>query len=448
MKPIPDSLSRRAFLRRLGAGVSAVAGVAELQRMSDASDAAYVADAKVLALHKSIGVFDAYTKPTLKFTRDGIQPGQFVERVEKMQAGMWRLRDGDVRMANMSVGVPRYHRPESPDGKQPTSMPICSVEQETRMVLRQLDALCQSAAGHSRELGIARTVADAKKMNAAGQLALFLHLTGAWIAGDLAVLRSYRQMGVVAIHPCIEGHHAIGDAANEVRMHQGLSAFGREVIQEMNRIRMVVDVAHGSDESIRDMVELSTEPVIYSHGGCRALCDVPRNLTDERIRQIAAKGGVIGIAFVSAMLSDEARQKGGRSDPRYREEFAKAEAELFARCADPYEYMERRADGTFMPGVFRRLGWPPEGHASAPVNRADLERVVDHIEHVTKLVGADHVGIGTDYESGDVPNGLEHAGKLSNLTAALLRRGFSEADVRKILIDNFKRIYRHVLDPA
>jgi membrane dipeptidase len=446
MKRIPDRLNRREFVRRLGAGIGVVAGVAELQRGSEAAAGEQVADASVLALHKSAGVFDAYTKPMLKFTRDGIQPGQFVERVEKMQAGMWRLRDGEVRMANMSVGVPRYHRPESPDGKQPTSMPICSVAQQAPLVLRHLDALRQSAAGHPRELDIARTVAEAEKMNAAGQLALFLHLTGAWISDDLAVLRSYREKGVVAIHPCIEGHHAIGDAANEVRIHKGLSALGREVVREMNRIRMVVDVAHGSDESLRDMVELSTEPVIYSHGGCRALCDVPRNLTDERIRAIAAKGGVIGIAFVSAMLSDEARQKGGRSDPRYREEYAKAEGELLARCADPYEYMERRADGTFMPEVFRRLGWPSEGHAAAPANRADLERVVDHIGHIVKLVGVDHVGIGTDYESGDVPNGLEHAGKLPNLTAALLRRGFSEADVRKILIDNFKRVYRHVLE--
>ena len=131
-----------------------------------------------------------------------------------------------------------------------------------------------------------------------------------------------------------------------------------------------------------------------------------------------------------------------------RKKYRLAEGELLARCADPYEYMERRADGTFMPEVFRRLGWPPEGHASAPANRADIERVVDHIAHVAKLVGADHVGIGTDYESGDVPNGLEHAGKLPNLTAALLRRGFSEQEIRKILIDNFKRVYRPVLDRA
>lgn len=405
-------------------------------------------DARALTLHKSTGVFEGYTKPALKFTAQKIEPGNFVEHVETMQAGMWRLRQGYVRMANMSVGVPRCARLPSPDGKTPTSMAICTTEQEARMVLRQLDALFQAEAEHRAEMGIARTVTEAERMNEAGRLALFLHLTGAWISDDLAVLRSYRRLGVVAIHPCIEGHHPIGDSANEVRLHGGLTALGREVIAEMNRIAMVVDVAHGSDESIRDMVALSTEPVIYSHGGCRALCDVPRNLTDERIRDIAGKGGVIGIAFVSAMLGDEARRKGGRSDPRYRAEYAKAEGELLHETNDPYKYMERRADGTFMLAVFRRLGWPAEGYASAPANRVDVERVVDHIEHVAKVAGVEHVGIGTDYESGDVPNGLEHAGKLPNLTAALLRRGFAENDVRKILVENFKRVYRHVLERA
>lgn len=399
-------------------------------------------DGRALALHRDAGVFDAYTKPVLKATKAGFEPGKFIEHVETMQAGLWRLREGNVRMANMSVGVPCYRRPASPDGKQPTSMPICNLEEQVRMVLRQLDAVYRSAELQPREFGIARTVADAEKMNAQGRLALFLHLTGAWIADDLAVLRSYRQMGVVAIHPCIEGHHNIGDSANEVRMHGGLTALGREVVKEMNRQRMVVDVAHGSDESIRDMVALSEAPVIYSHGACRALCDNPRNITDERIRAIAKKGGVIGIAFVSAMLSDEARQRGGRSDPRFHEEYARSDSELHDRLGDPYAYLEERSNGNFMTGVYRRLGWPEGGRTAAAENRASIERVVDHIGHVAKLVGIDYVGIGTDYESGDVPNGLEHAGRLPNLTAALLRRGFSEGDVRKVLIGNIKRVYQ------
>jgi membrane dipeptidase len=327
-------------------------------------------------------------------------------------------------------------------------MPICALDEEPRMVLRQLDALYRSAEMQARELGIARTVAEAEKLNANGKLALFLHLTGAWIADDLAVLRMYRELGVVAIHPCIEGHHRMGDSANEVRLHGGLTALGRAVVAEMNRRRMVVDVAHGSDESMRDMVETSTAPVIYSHGGCHALCENPRNLTDERIRQIAAKGGVIGIAFVSAMLSNEARAKGGRADPRYAEEYARADSELHGQMKDPYAYLEKRADGTFMAGVYRRLDWPEGGRTAAAANRAGLEGVVDHLAHVVKLVGIDHAAIGTDYESGDVPNGLEHAGNMPNLTAALLRRGLSEADVRKILSGNMKRIYRQVLDRA
>ena len=112
------------------------------------------------------------------------------------------------------------------------------------------------------------------------------------------------------------------------------------------------------------MVELSSAPVIYSHGACKALCDNPRHLTDERIQAIAKKGGVIGIAFVSAMLSDEARQKGGRADPRYQEEYARADSELHDRLADPYAYLEQRSNGTFMTGVHRRLG---EGWSAAIV---------------------------------------------------------------------------------
>ncbi|HEV7406664.1 MAG TPA: membrane dipeptidase [Chthoniobacteraceae bacterium] len=429
-------MNRRTFIAQGGAALA----------LTGAARAAGETEEKARALHRETGVFDAYTKPLLKLTQAGFEPGRFIEQTNS-QAGLWRLREGHVRMANMSVGVPRYHRPASPDGKSPTSMPICALDEEPRMVLRQLDALSRSAELQPRELGLARTVAEAEKLNADGRLALFLHLTGAWIADDLAVLRMYHEMGVVAIHPCIEGHHRMGDSANEVRLHGGLTPLGRAVVAEMNRRRMVVDVAHGSDESIRDMVETSSAPVIYSHGGCKALCDNPRNLTDERIKQIAAKGGVVGIAFVSAMLSNEARAKGGRADPRYAEEYARADSELHEQAKDPYAYLEKRADGTFMPGVYRRLGWPEEGGlGAAPANRAQVDNVVDHLEHIAKLVGIEHAAIGTDYESGDVPNGLEHAGKMPNLTAALLRRGFSEADVRKILSGNLKRIYRQVLD--
>lgn len=432
-------MNRRRFILQTGAGLA----LAKYARAAPNEP-----DARALALHRDVGVFDAYTKPALNVTKSGFEPGKFIEHVETMQGGLWHLREGGVRMANMSIGVPRYSRPASPDGKQPAFMPVCSSEEQVRMILRQLDALYRSAEAQPHEVGFARTVAEAEKLNAQGKLALFLHLTGAWIGDDLAVLRSYRQMGVVAIHPCIEGQRTIGDATNDIRQHGGLSALGREVVAEMNRQRMVVDVAHGTDESIRDMVETSATPVIYSHGACMALCNNPRNLTDERIQQIAKKGGVIGIAFVSAMLSNEAREKGGRADPRYAEEYARADSELHDQSKDPYAYLEQRSNGTFMTGVYRRLGWPEGGRSAAAANRAGIESVVDHIEHVAKLVGIDHVGIGTDYESGDVPNGLEHAGKLPNLTAALLRRGFSEADVRKILIDNFKRIYRRVLDQA
>lgn len=428
-------MTRRRFLYQAGVAAFAVS------RLADAAEP----DEKALALHRDAGVFDAYTKPVLKVSRAGFEPGRFIERGATTQAGLWRLREGNVRMANMSVGVPRYRIPPPPDGKPWTSLPICTVEEQVRLVLRQLDALYRSASLQPGELGIAHDVAGARRLNAEGRLALFLHLTGAWIADDLAVLRMYRQMGVVAVHPCIEGHHQIGDAAGEGRVHGGLTALGREVIQEMNRLRMVVDVAHGSDESMRDMAELSSAPVIYSHGACRALCDNPRNLTNERIQQIAAKGGVIGIAFVSAMLSDEARQKGGRADPRFAEEYARADRELHDRLGDPYAYLEQRSNGTFMTEIYRRLGWPDDGLTADPGNRANVERVVDHISHVAKLAGIDHVGIGTDYESGDVPNGLEHAGRLGNLTAALLRRGFGEADVRKVLIENMARIYQAVL---
>jgi membrane dipeptidase len=428
-------MKRRTFLAHGGAAL-ALAGKLR---------AAGGAEEKALALHREAGVFDAYTKPLLKLTRAGFEPGKFIEHTTS-QAGLWRLRERDVRKANMSVGVPRYHRPASPDGKTPTSMPICALDEEPRMVMRQLDALYRSAEMQPHELGLARTVAEAEKQNADGKLALFLHLTGAWIADDLAVLRMYREMGVVAIHPCIEGHHRMGDSANEVRLHGGLTPLGRAVVAEMNRRRMVVDVAHGSDESIRDMVETSSAPVIYSHGACKALCDNPRNVTDERIRQIAAKGGVIGIAFVSAMLSNEARAKGGRADPRFAEEYARADSELHEQTKDPYAYLEKRADGTFMLGVYRRIGWPEEGLSAAAANRASVDSVVDHLAHIVKLVGIDHAAIGTDYESGDVPNGLENAAKMPNLTAALLRRGFSDEEVKKILSGNMKRVYRQVLD--
>jgi membrane dipeptidase len=205
----------------------------------------------------------------------------------------------------------------------------------------------------------------------------------------------------------------------------GLTDFGREVVREMNALGMLVDISHVSDHTFRDVIETSRAPVIASHSCCRAICDVPRNLSDDMILALAAQGGVMNITFHNAFLSqDYATAWRVRSaETGLREEASKQK--LDRNEARKLIEGQKLSDEYVRAGKLPTVGWP---------------KIIEHIGHVVRLAGADHVGLGSDFDGAFMPEGMEDASKFPKITEGLLGRGLEESDIKKILGENVLRL--------
>jgi membrane dipeptidase len=204
----------------------------------------------------------------------------------------------------------------------------------------------------------------------------------------------------------------------------GLSGFGRDVVRRMNELGLVVDVSHAGEQSIRDVLDTTSRPIIASHSGCKAIHGHQRNLTDDQLRALAQNGGVVGIVFCTAFLKDEAQREdaGLRETPTYRAIAGPNDTEVFLRQGE----------------------WLQEHATPLP-----MEVVVDHIVHACEVAGVDHVGLGSDYDGiGRTPQGLEDAGCYGRIAERLAERGFARDDVAKVLGGNMERVFRAVTGPG
>lgn len=292
-----------------------------------------------------------------------------------------------------------------------------------KQTLRLIDAMNRVLEKHPDKIALARSADELEAINKSGRIAALLGIEGGHaIDDDLRVLRVYYNLGVRYMTLTWSNANNWADSSREER-HGGLTEFGKEVVREMNRLGMIVDISHVSDKTFYDVLKVATRPVIASHSSCRALAANPRNMTDDMIRALARNGGVIGINFYSAFIDDDyaRRARSGQSPSAAERLNPKSWAELERLAAERYKRFETPS----------KIAPPP------------MERVLDHIDHVVKLVGADHVGLGSDYDGIDsAPAGLEDVSRLPNITRGLLRRGYSERDIKKILGGNFLRVLR------
>jgi membrane dipeptidase len=294
-----------------------------------------------------------------------------------------------------------------------------------RRTLQLRDAMQSILDAHPDQIELATTAADVRRIAGAGKIAAVLTLEGGHqIADDLAELRVYHRLGARSMTLNHFRNNNWVDSSTDRPRHGGLTDFGRQVVREMNRLGMIVDVSHVSDKALYDTLEVTTRPVIASHSSCRALSDVPRNMSDDMIRALARNGGVIAINFGPGFLNakDAAATKAKIG------KLAATEPNLTGRALDEFAAADYvREFGRMDPAA------------------ATLEDAVAHIDHAVKVAGIDHVGIGSDWDGIDsVPAGLEDVSKMPALTAALLRRGYSEGDVRKILGENLLRVLEEV----
>jgi membrane dipeptidase len=325
-----------------------------------------------------------------------------------------RMREGNLSAIFFSIWIPsKITGPEAVD-----------------RALVQIDAVREQVRKHPNDLVLATTAAEIREARKQGKIAALLGVEGGhMINSDLGVLRSYAALGVRYMTLTHSGNDEWADSSTDKAVHNGLTEFGKDVVREMNRLGMMVDISHVSDKTFYDALEVSKAPLIASHSSCRAICDAPRNMTDQMMRDLAAKGGVVQINYHIGFLSQEFRNA-EKANPELNKAIG---LEVTKRCGENEGC--QLIEGDRLTREYVEQGKFP---------RVDYTKIIEHINHAVKVAGIDHVGLGSDFDGANMPYGMEDASKLPRITDALLQRGYSEGDVKKILGENTLRIMSEV----
>jgi membrane dipeptidase len=312
-----------------------------------------------------------------------------------------RLREGGVGGQFWSVYIPA----EMPGGF-------------ARTQLEQIDIARRVIARYPEALEAASTAAEVKRAMRRGHVASLLGVEGGQaIENSLGALRAYYDLGVRYMTLTHSTTLDWADAAGDTPRHSGLTKFGEEVVREMNRLGMLVDLSHVTPETMEDAIRVSEAPVIFSHSSARAVCDHVRNVPDEILKLLPRNGGVVMVTFVAAFVSPEV---------------ATASAPLFAE-------MKARARELKDPAELQKLH--KDMAARMPKIKVTISQVADHIDHIRKVAGVDHVGLGGDYDGNEAwPEGMEDVSSYPKLFAELIRRGWSDADLAKLSQGNILRV--------
>jgi membrane dipeptidase len=300
-----------------------------------------------------------------------------------------------------------------------------------RRALDQIDAIQRDVARHPGEMVIATTADQVLAARKRGQIAILMGIEGGhMIDSDLALLRTYYRLGVRYMTLTHTEHTPWADSSSHPPAHNGLTDFGKQVVQEMNRLGIMVDISHVSDRTFYDTIETSAAPVIASHSSCRALDDVPRNMTDDMLRALAKNGGVVHINFFEGFLDHAFAE---RFDALKQEQ---AQEDAIGKQAPKF------GDRSQLGPAVRRI----DAQRIAQLGRIPLTRLLDHIDHAVKIAGIDHVGLGSDFDgaSDQFPEGMEDISQIPNLVSGLMARGYNDESILKILGGNTLRVMRDV----
>jgi membrane dipeptidase len=369
--------------------------------------------AKARALHFRSVVVDTHDDTTQRLLNPQFDLGA---RHGDGSIDIPRMREGGMNAIFFSIWIPgSVTGPEA-----------------VKRAMDQIDLVRQQAALHPKDLVLATTAEDVRRAKASGKIAALMGVEGGhMIDDDLGVLRDYAALGVRYMTLTHFLNNNWADSSTDAAAHNGLTDFGKQVVREMNRLGVMVDISHVSDKTFYDALGISEAPLIASHSSCRALCNAPRNMTDQMIKDLAAKGGVIQINYHIGFLS----QKFSDAEKAQPEIEKQIEAETKKRCGD-----------TGNPGcrdVMREVV-TREYMVDGKLPRVEWTEIISHIDHAVKIAGAEHVGLGSDFDGAVMPFGMEDASDLPQITNALLEKGYSESDIEKILGGNTLRLMAQV----
>src|SRR5438445_6325261 len=295
-----------------------------------------------------------------------------------------------------------------------------------QQALDQIDLVRQNVQQHGKDLALATNAEEIRRAHAQGKIAILMGIEGGHMIGnDIRMIRVYSAHGVRYMPLAHFYNDEWADSSTDKPAHNGLTPFGKEVVREMKRHDMLVHISHVSDKTFYDALEVSRVPLIASHSSVRAISNHPRNMSDDMNKVLAAKGGVIQINYERNYLSEE-----------YRSAFAVIAGDV-SRMEEKFK--KECGDDNVCIGK-AEIKLEKELTDAGKLPHVSWEKIVEHIDHVVKLVGPEHVGMGSDFDGADMPEGLEDCSKLPKITEALLRKGYKEDDIRKILGGNILRV--------
>ena len=363
---------------------------------------------KALAIHRRAFVIDTHNDITTSMTNDdydlsGSPPTPYRTSIE-------RMRKGGQTAEFFSLYIKPWYVTHGG---------------AARRTLDMIDSVYRAVERHPTDLMFATTAADIRRAKAQNKIACLMGIEGGHaIENSLPTLREFYRLGVRYMTLTWNNTNDWADAARGEKKHNGLTDFGKDVVREMNRLGMLVDVSHVSDKTMSDALDVSKAPIFASHSSARALSNVPRNIPDDLIRRIAKNGGVVQVNFYSLFVD----QKTVAPQADERDKHLKAQQEaLNAKYADDPERLAEESDKL---------------EAADPLPPLPISKLIDHIDHIVKVGGIDHVGLGADFDgANDFPEGARDVSMLPNITYELLKRGYSEPDIDKILGGNFLRVF-------
>jgi membrane dipeptidase len=305
-----------------------------------------------------------------------------------------------------------------------------------RRTIDLIDTVYEQVARHPQQMMMAFSVADIERAHREHKLAALMGIEGGHsMQNDVRLLREYYRLGIRYMTLSWSNSNDWADSSGDidslkVRHHNGLTDFGRQVVLEMNRLGMLVDVSHVADKTFYDTIATTKAPVIASHSSSRALTNHPRNMTDDMLRAIGKNGGVVQVNFYSAFIDENFRRA--------------SEAQAKERDAAVQEFISKNKKAGRSVNYIQVDQIEREWNSRIP--RPPLKALIDHIDHIADVAGVDHVGLGSDFDgvSGALPEGMDSAADLPKITQALLDRGYKPADVTKILGGNLLRVFREV----
>ena len=365
--------------------------------------------ARAHALHFSAIVLDTHDDTTQRFFSKSYDLGK---RNPDGHVDIPRMRQGGMNAIFFSIWI---------DGR---IMGPPAVQK----ALDQIDAVHENVQRYPSDLVFCRTAAEVRRGHDQGKIAVLMGVEGGHMIGnDIRVLRMFGDLGVRYMTLTHFYNDEWADSSTDKPAHNGLTDFGKEVVREMNRQGIMVDISHVSDKTFYDALEVSKAPLIASHSSCRALCNHVRDMSDDMIKALAAKGGVIQINYEKSFI-----------DQAYKDAYDKATggggvvamlSQVVKDCGDDSECITRGQNA-----FEQRLT------AEGKLPHVSWERIIDHIDHAVKLVGPDHVGLGSDFDGASMPEGMDDCSHLPQITEALMRKGYSDDNIRKILGGNLLRV--------